>query len=196
MEEIIPHHISPKRPIVPGIQNSRVAVSEFAVARPLPCQPVLCALYIGKTRIHFSEFIEILNTGGTPVSLEGWTISDAVSFEFPVGAVIGSGEHAIVASVPLTLPGVTVWSPFERSLSNRAETIVLSDDLSATIDIVRYADDGPWPDAADGDGPSLELIHPSLDNEFPESWAAGPSGGEEPALIGLVLPKENACRPA
>jgi hypothetical protein len=37
---------------------------------------------------------------------------------------------------------------------------------------VRYDDVAPWPTEPDGDGPSLELLDPSLDNALATSWAA------------------------
>jgi len=36
--------------------------------------------------------------------------------------------------------------------------------------LVSYSDGAPWPAAADGFGPSLELLDPSLDNSDPASW--------------------------
>ena len=46
--------------------------------------------------------------------------------------------------------------------------------MSATVDelTVSYSDGGQWDGAADGDGPSLELINPLLPNEYGPSWAA------------------------
>ena len=35
---------------------------------------------------------------------------------------------------------------------------------------IRDSDSSPWPDEADGNGPTLELINPSFDNSLPESW--------------------------
>ena len=76
-------------------------------------------------------------------------------------------------------------------------------------DSVQYDDDPPWPGEPDGEGPTLELIDPNLDNALPQSWAAsvgygtpgemnsmsnteGVSEGVGPALtLGLQRPVPN-----
>jgi hypothetical protein len=45
------------------------------------------------------------------------------------------------------------------------------------VDSLQYDDDDPWPTEADGNGPSLELINPDLDNSLSESWAASTDNG-------------------
>jgi CotH protein/lamin tail-like protein/parallel beta helix pectate lyase-like protein len=122
-----------------------------------------------------SEFIELLSTSTTPVDLAGWRLTDAVEFTFTAGTTLEAGQRVVVAREPEMLSGAL--GPWDGKLSNRAETIRLVDAGDDEIDSVRYADDGPWPGTADGDGPSLELINASLPNEHPEIWTAGPIGG-------------------
>ena len=43
--------------------------------------------------------------------------------------------------------------------------------------IVEYDDDSPWPSSADGNGSTIELKNPNLDNEQPENWAASAEFG-------------------
>jgi hypothetical protein len=50
------------------------------------------------------------------------------------------------------------------------------------IDFVKYDDRDPWPVAADGDGPSLELIDTSQVNYLPENWGAGNVAGGTPGV--------------
>ena len=52
----------------------------------------------------------------------------------------------------------------------------------AAIDFVEYDDDLPWPLDADGEGPTLELKNPSLDNLLPQNWMASEGNGT-PGLI-------------
>ncbi|MBK7173796.1 MAG: T9SS type A sorting domain-containing protein [Bacteroidales bacterium] len=40
------------------------------------------------------------------------------------------------------------------------------------IDTVNYDDTDPWPVEPDGNGPTLELINPTLDNALASSWKA------------------------
>ena len=45
------------------------------------------------------------------------------------------------------------------------------------IDSVRYDDQSPWPVAADGQGASLALVNPLLDNADAHFWSASSNGG-------------------
>ena len=60
-------------------------------------------------------------------------------------------------------------------LSGGSDLVRLFDSTGSLADTVRYDDDHPWPLSADGDGPTLELKHPTLDNTLWESWS--PSAG-------------------
>src|SRR6185369_7467940 len=67
-------------------------------------------------------------------------------------------------------------------LDNGGETLKLvkpgiTPDQDATIDEVSYDDDAPWPAAADGFGPSLQLVDPAQDNNRVANWAAVTTGG-------------------
>jgi hypothetical protein len=119
-----------------------------------------------------TEFIEIYNSGTTPIELNGWQLTDAVTFTFPQGD-LAPGSYLIVAADPAALLaeyGVTALGPWEGKLSNDGEQILLLDALGAEIDRVDYGTAFPWPTAAGGGGQSMELIHPSLDNDLGGSW--------------------------
>jgi hypothetical protein len=51
------------------------------------------------------------------------------------------------------------------------------DNAGVLIDSVQYDDIDPWPVEPDGNGPTLELINPTLDNLLSESWAASTDNG-------------------
>jgi hypothetical protein len=77
---------------------------------------------------------------------------------------------------------------YTGKLSNSGETIMLRDANGAIVDTVSYQTSFPWPTAAGGAGPSMELIHPSLDNDLGGSWR---SAGDGP--LGLPSPgRENS----
>ena len=58
-------------------------------------------------------------------------------------------------------------------ISGGGETIqLIAADGVTVIDEVTYTDEAPWPGAPDGNGPSLELINPSFDNNDASSWRA------------------------
>lgn len=145
------------------------------------------------------EYIELYNHGGEAVHLAGWEFTGAVRFAFPQGASIEPGEYLVVAKSALSVAAKysisNVLGDYSGNLRNYGETLTLLDALGNPADSVHYADDAPWPLEADGLGPSLELMHPELDNSFGQLWAASdgstaPEGtpGEQNSAFGVAIP--------
>ena len=59
------------------------------------------------------------------------------------------------------------------------------------MDAVEYDDDPPWPEEPDGNGPSLELIDPALDNSLAANWAASAGYGSPGSINSASLSNEN-----
>jgi hypothetical protein len=70
-----------------------------------------------------------------------------------------------------------VIGPFDFSLSGGGDQVRIFDNAGVLIDSVQYDDIDPWPVEPDGNGPTLELINPTLDNLLSESWAASTDNG-------------------
>ncbi len=146
------------------------------------------------TEIHYNpdgedvtEFLEIVNRHEADVDLAGWTIP-AIEFTFPPGAVATAGEVFLVARDPGEVAKIApaetkTFGPYSGRLSNGGEIVRLRDDgeggkyFPELIDSVVYLDDGDWPDAADGEGASLERVGLDVDNDEATSWRAGWSPG-------------------
>jgi hypothetical protein len=129
------------------------------------------------------EFIELYNPSNAPVNLSLWRLRDGVDFVFTNGTTIPAGGYLVVASDPATIQsryGVAAFGPWTGNLSSDGERVTLRDAADNIVDEVDYSTEFPWPIAANGNGPSMELIHPALDNDLGSSWAsplnpAGPS---------------------
>jgi hypothetical protein len=138
------------------------------------------------------EYIELFNRSGGPVDIGGWAFTRGVSYLFPRDTLIPPGGYLVIAADPRALEahyGLSgVLGPFEGRLKNDAETILLRDALGNPADRVRYADEGSWPEAADGLGPSLELVHPGLENRYGPAWAASQGEGTPGALNSRYQP--------
>lgn len=142
------------------------------VAKAAPEDLVINEIHYQPDEDFGTEFIEIYNKGETPVELEGWQLADAVSFIFPQGE-LAPGGYLLVAADPEALPAeykVSALGSWEGKLSNDGERILLLDATGSEIDRVDYGTSFPWPTAAGGGGQSMELIHPSLDNDLGGSW--------------------------
>lgn len=126
------------------------------------------------------EWLELYNRSSSEtVDLSGWSLADGIDFAFPAGTKMAPGSYLVVAKDPQALlrsrPGLDaakVLGPFDRTLSNRGDNIVLLDRNSNPVDEVDYKDGGRWPGEADGHAASMELLDPFSDNNVAESWAA------------------------
>ena len=54
------------------------------------------------------------------------------------------------------------------------------------IDLVAYTNDDPWPDEPDGEGYTLQLIAPWLDNNEGENWRASDELFGNPGALNFV----------
>lgn len=129
-----------------------------------------------------ASYIELYNTStNNAFDLSDWRI-EGVDFTFTPGTIIQPGEYLLVvkdAQVFANVYGATIpiASEFSGSLNNSGETIRLikPDKLSGkdiVISAVTYEDVPPWPVAADGSGPSLQLIDPTQDASRVANWTA------------------------
>lgn len=153
------------------------------------------------------EYIELFNAGVIPLDLDGWQLTDGVSFTFPA-VTVNPGEYLVVAA-DLTAFGVNyplvtnVVGGWTGQLSNQGERIELSNQFGDVIDRATYYDEGDfairtrgpldnehmgwvWEAPHDGLGASLELITSSLSNSSGQNWAASAPGGTPGAANGSL----------
>lgn len=119
------------------------------------------------------EFVELFNSGSESVDVGGWFFNDGIDFVFPQGTTIPAGGYLVVAQDPAALQasyGVNALGPFGGNLSGDGERIEIRRADGVLADEVDYQNHFPWPTAAGGAGPSMELIDPSLDNDLGGSW--------------------------
>jgi hypothetical protein len=70
-----------------------------------------------------------------------------------------------------------VTGDFIYGLNSSSDIVYLFNAEGLLIDMVNYNAASPWPANPNGLGPTLELEHPSYNNELASSWTAGPDGG-------------------
>ena len=121
------------------------------------------------------EFIEIYNAGDNEIDLEGFYFGLGVTYTFQAGDAVAAGDYFVVCVNATAFENFYGFAPDAQwssgGLSNGGETITLIADDAAVLDEVTYDDAGDWPTLPDGNGPSLELIDPSLDNEYGVNWS-------------------------
>lgn len=121
------------------------------------------------------EYIELYNRGTEPVSLSGWRFVDGIDFRFPAGTMLDDGDYLVVAADQAWMQSVYGAIPligdFSGQLGDSGELVRLEDEWGNLVDQVDYLPSGDWPELADGDGSSMELKHPEMDNDAAASWA-------------------------
>ncbi len=121
-----------------------------------------------------AEFVELYNRGVAAVDLGGWRFVDGIGFDFPSATVIAPGDYLVVAADAGWLRDhygeIPVMGDFSGQLSDSGELLRLEDAFGNLVDQVDYLPSGDWPELADGDGSSMELRHPQMDNDSPSAW--------------------------
>ena len=115
------------------------------------------------------EFVELYNAGERSVDVSNWSLHGAVGYTFPEKTLIGANRFLVVAEDPDSLSRefeVSSLGPLQGRLSNEGETLRLVNQEGQTVDAVAYRPGFPWPSGAVGEGSSLELVHPGLDNHL------------------------------
>ena len=131
-----------------------------------------------------------------------WRLRDAVDYTFPTNITVPAGGFVVVVgfdpadtaaasafrarnSVP---GGVPLYGPWSGQLDNSSDSVELvRPDVPAMppagdagtvyfilADRVKYEDKVPWPEAADGIGPSLHRINAAGYGNDPANWTAAP----------------------
>jgi len=121
-----------------------------------------------------AEFIELYNRGAETVDLTGWKIADGVRFDFPVGTTIAPGGYLVIAADAHCLTAahgaISVIGNWRGGLRDSGELLRIEDHNGNLVDEVDYLPGGDWPILADGDGSSMELRHPDMDNNVGTAW--------------------------
>lgn len=153
--------------------NSAIVISEVMYHFPpnssTPTTPVID---------NPEEWIELHNRSNVAVSLDGWSLDDAVSFTFPPGTTIPANGYLVIAHDAAALsakwPEHTsqILGNFTGTLSNTTDRIVLEDENGNPVNQLRYYTGGAWPQTPDGGGASMELRDVRADNSIGSAWAA------------------------
>ncbi|GAI11991.1 unnamed protein product, partial [marine sediment metagenome] len=131
------------------------------------------------------DWVELYNAYDIPVDISGWAFKDeddAHIFELPDNTVIASNGYLVLCNdaeaFNSVFPDVDNYiGSFTFGLSGQGELIRLYDADGALIDWVEYDDTSPWSAEPDGNGPTLALSNPNLDNALPENWASSDGYG-------------------
>jgi PKD repeat protein len=126
------------------------------------------------------EWIELYNNTAANIDIGGWFVQDNTPTNTPIaipsGTVLSPGQFYTISiatdgAFPFT-PDLDGTGQAGFALNNGGDDVNLFSLGRLQADYVPYDDGSPWPTAPDGNGPSLSLLDPNLDNEMGENWAA------------------------
>lgn len=124
------------------------------------------------------DWIELYNPNKNPLDISNWIFKDSKDsniFIIPDGTSIEGNGYLVVtknnADFIVAFPNVKNFiGDFGFGLSGSGDAVRIFNDSNELQDEVYYESVAPWPTCANGQGPSLELKSPELDNTLPESW--------------------------
>lgn len=154
--------------VLPNIVISEVIINEIQ--------------YNPKEASEDGEFLELYNTGSVEVDISDWQFTRGITYTFPQNTKIPAQGYLVLAKNPAEIQKkygiVNILGPYEGSLDNGGETIEIVYYNGISMDLVKYNDNPPWPQAADGKGPSLELVSPVYDNNLFQNWRTSGANNE------------------
>ncbi|HHS96265.1 MAG TPA: T9SS type A sorting domain-containing protein, partial [Phaeodactylibacter sp.] len=152
------------------------------------------------------DWIELYNANDSPIDISGWFLEDGSGnyFNLPANTILPAHGYIVLVqdaerfqnihpNVSNFIAGFGNSPGGGMSLNNKGEWISINNADRSFMDTVLYDDKAPWPTSPDGEGASLQLISPSLDNALASSWVASlihhstPGAKNQNVLLGSNL---------
>lgn len=147
--------------LLPSYAHAAVTISEIA--------------WMGSSDSPNDEWIELHNTGGSAVQVDGWALKDGVNLEIPLSGTIGSGEYVVLERTDDgSAPGIA-FAVYQGALANTGSTLSVYRADGSLED--RIAGGENWENVG-GDNESKQTAQLTADG-----WkTANATPGEKPSL--------------
>jgi hypothetical protein len=141
-----------------------------------------------------ADWVELYNPTNESITIGLWVFKDGNDdhiFIIPENQILEPDQYLVLCKDSLAFndnfPNISNFiGEFDFGLNGGGELVRLFDAEGGTVDEVDYDDSSPWPLEPDGNGPTLELIHPSLDNGLGVNWATSDNNGGTPGMVNSV----------
>lgn len=178
-----------------GSEWSALNQASFITALPASAANLVISeiFYNPSGSLESTEYLELMNIAGVPISLAGVVFNGGITFAFPNDATLAPGERLLLVADIAAFEAafgtdLRVAGTYTGQLDNGGENLLLTAADGAPIQSFRYGDQAPWPLPADGEGYSLTLIAPTSNPNQSDavnwrpSLALGGSPGRSDAL--------------
>ncbi len=175
----------------PTAAQNQLRVSEINYA-PLPPTPAETTAIPGVSASDF-EYIELVNTGGTTLSLAGSRFTRGIEFTFPLGASLAPGARVVLVSnqgafIQRYGAGATIGGQYLGNLSNSGDTLRIVD--SQGEEVLEFKYEPSWFPQTDGGGYTLVARNAapgwadygSPSSPLPNVWALSAATGGSPGV--------------
>ena len=177
--------------LTPALTVMRARVHETYMPIDVPSSSIVIneINYHSADELDTGDWVELYNPNDFFADLSGWYFQDGNirhSFVLPKGTLVEPHGFLVLCQDGKALKwlsGIGCIGDFDFGLRNSGELVRLFDRHGLQVDSIIYGDRSPWPEEADGDGPTLELRHYALDNSDPSSWMASISPGGTPGRM-------------
>ncbi len=169
------------------VDNAEISIEIFfqesSVVEPKNSVVVNEINYNSSDEYDSKDWIELINMSDSILDISDWIIRDndwSHTFKIPYGELLEAGDFVVIcrdtnAFVDIYPDEINIIGNLDFGFAESGDEVRIYDNVGNLIDSVHYSDDTPWPDKPDGNGASLELINPLLDNSIPTHWSS--SGG-------------------
>ena len=141
--------------------------------------------YNSAASFNTEDWIELYNNSESDIDISSWIFKDsddAHIYTIPQNTILNQNSYLVLCvDTSLFKPLFPDINNFLGNvgfgLSGSGELIRLYDSHMNIIDSLVYEDTFPWPTEPDGNGPTLSLRNPNLDNSLGENWSASIGNG-------------------
>jgi CotH kinase protein/Lamin Tail Domain/Chitobiase/beta-hexosaminidase C-terminal domain/Secretion system C-terminal sorting domain/Right handed beta helix region len=157
--------------------------------------------FISNEQYNPKDWIELYNSGTTPVNLTGWYLKDSADhvFYFDYNQLIEADKYLVICNNREdfydyygTVENIAGDMMF--GLNSISDGIRLYDKYDTVADSVAYTNQSPWPEIQDSSAFSIELLNTEFDNRLAENWArplvAGGTPGQKNSTYYVPTPPE------
>lgn len=133
--------------------------------------------YKSGDEVNAGDWIELYNPNNTIIDVSNWVLKDSQDdhiFSFPNGTIIRANSYLVLVrnenDFTTAFPAITNYiGEFDFGLGD-TDSVRLFNENEILQDQVDYDVNISWTTCANGNGPTLELISPDLDNNTSTSW--------------------------
>ncbi|MBH11020.1 MAG: hypothetical protein CMG74_11870 [Candidatus Marinimicrobia bacterium] len=160
--------------------------AEFEVSGPSTATVIINEVnYNSSDEFDPKDWIELYNPEQTLANISGWILKDEDDthiFSIPNGTEIEPLGFIVLVQnfndFSVSFPEVNnITGSFDFGFGGGGDQVRIYNEVGDLIDSLEYDDSGDWPVGPDGNGPTLELINPEMDNTLPISWDASTNYG-------------------